>query len=335
MAHILVTGASGFIALHVLSQLTADGHKVHASVRNAQREAEVRSALSTAALKSVTFFHVDLLSDSGWDKAFNGVDHVIHLASPFPPKPVQDPNVLIAPALSGTQRILALCQQHGVKSVVVTSSIAAVGFGRDDKSAFDHNDWSDASSNTIDPYEKSKTLAERAAWDYYHQLGKERTFTMCCVLPGLVFGPILGNRVATSNKVIAKMIHGEYPGIARINVAVCDVREVAKAHVDALFNEKCHGKRLIMADKNYWIGDIARLLRAHGYDKAPSLTIPNTLIRFLALFDSELALAAKYLSMHKSYDCSETKQALAWQPTDYDRCILDTAQSICDLDVDA
>ena len=331
MSTILVTGASGFIALHVVQKLLEAGHNVHATVRSSHKKALVEKLFLEKYSSLLTIYMCDLLSDDGWLEAMRDCDYVIHCASPFPPKPVDDPQILIRPAKEGTLRVLRFAQECKVKHVVVTSSIAAVAFGRSDKKHFGPVDWSDIQSDTIDDYQKSKTLAEQAAWQYVQSLGTSCHFTLCTILPGLVIGPMMGDQINTSNRIIERMMRGDYPGYPHINIAVVDVREVAEMHILAMNTPDTSGKRLIMAAKNYWIKDVASILRKHGYKNAPSMAIPNFVINFLALFDNEMALASRYLGMEKYYDCSETTSLLNWEPLDYESSIVESAKSIDSL----
>lgn len=326
MPTVLVTGASGFIALHIISQLlTETDYRIHVSIRTAEKQDYLKN-LFPSQQNRLFFFIADLNQDDNWDKAAEGCDYVLHVASPFPPKPTADENTLIKPAREGTMRVLAAANAAGVKRVVLTSSIAAVGFGWQSKQDFGPDDWSQLKSHSIDPYEKSKTLAEQAAWQYIQE--HTPSFTLCSILPGLVVGPIIGNRISTSNMIIHKLISGQLPGSPNINIALTDVRDVAAMHIRALVNTGAANKRLIMADQNFWIAEMATILRKNGYRYAPSFTLPNIVIRFLALFDNEIAMAKQYLDLNKRFDCRLTKSILDWHPMDCKQSLLDAAESI-------
>jgi nucleoside-diphosphate-sugar epimerase len=325
MKTVLVTGGSGFIAMHVIEQLWRKGYAVKTTVRNKERAQELQ-AFAKAHHKTLTVVQADLCQEKGWDEATKEVVAVLHVASPFPNTPVKDEQVLVKPAVEGTKRVLRHCDKNRVKKVVVVSSIAAVAFGRTDKKRFNSEDWSNLTGG-VDAYQKSKTLAEQAAWQYQKDHPKA-SFTLTTINPGLVIGPILGSRIGTSNEIIQKMIQGSYPGCPNIQVALVDVRDVAVGVVAAMESEKAAGQRFILADKPLWIVELAHDLKEMGYDKVATRTIPNWLVRLLGVFDKKLRLICQYLDMEKSFDCGPAKQHLKWRPTDVKKTIRSAAKDV-------
>ncbi|RYD95421.1 MAG: NAD-dependent epimerase/dehydratase family protein, partial [Sphingomonadales bacterium] len=169
MSKVLVTGGSGFVGSHVILQLLAAGHLVRTTVRSLDREPEVRATLERAGADTyrLGFAAADLERDSGWAEAAADCDYVQHVASPFPISQPKDEQELIRPAVEGTLRVLRAARDAGVKRVVLTSSFAAIGYGHGERSAaFTEADWTDVNGPAVQPYMKSKTLAERAAWDF-------------------------------------------------------------------------------------------------------------------------------------------------------------------------
>ncbi|HRX40376.1 MAG: NAD-dependent epimerase/dehydratase family protein, partial [Amphiplicatus sp.] len=170
MSTVLVTGGSGFVGSHCILQLLAGGHNVRTTVRNLKREGDVRAILKVGGAEpgdALKFFAADLESDAGWAEAVAGCDYVLHVASPFPPTVPKDENELIIPAREGALRVLRAARDAGVKRVVLTSSFAAVGYGQPQRSApFTEENWTDVEGDDVRAYVKSKTLAERAAWDF-------------------------------------------------------------------------------------------------------------------------------------------------------------------------
>ncbi len=165
---VLVTGASGFIGLHCVRELLENGYRVRGTVRSLAREPKLRAALAkhvdTSKFELVT---ADLMHDDGWAEAMRGCRYVWHVASPVPNAPPKHEDDLIIPAREGTLRVLRAASEAGVERVVLTSSIAAVseGYPRDPSRVFNEDDWS-ILDGEVSAYDKSKTLAERAAWDF-------------------------------------------------------------------------------------------------------------------------------------------------------------------------
>ena len=169
---VMVSGGSGYIAGETIRQLLAHGWNVHTTVRSLSREAELRGQLggSPATLK---FFAADLMNDAGWAEAMAGCDAVCHMASPFPAAVPKDENELIVPAREGALRALRMAKAAGVKRFVMTSSAAAIAYGHPaGKSQYDENDWTNVDAPGIQPYIKSKTIAERAARDWVAEIGR-------------------------------------------------------------------------------------------------------------------------------------------------------------------
>lgn len=326
MKKVLVTGGSGFIAMHVIEQLWAKNYAVVTTVRSEERK-KTMLEFAKQHQKNLKVVLADLCEDSGWQDATHGVDVVIHAASPFPDEPVNDEKILIEPALEGTKRVMQAASKNKVKRLVLVSSIAAVAFGRKDKKDFTNEDWSDIHGEGIDAYQKSKTLAERFAWDFIKQ-DEHKSLELVTINPGLVLGPILGTRVSSSNKIIQKMIRGEYPGCPNIQVAIVDVRDVAVVLTAAISSKNIVGQRLLLADKNYWIKDIAQILAKHGYDKVATRQLPDWIFWVLSLVDRKIKQVCIYLGMEKHYDCQPAKKLLHWRPTDGQKTILAAAKDI-------
>ena len=218
MSTVLVTGGSGFIGVHSILQLLAAGHQVRTTVRNLKREPDVRAMLKVGGVDAaslpndrLTFFAADLEGDAGWKEAVAGCDYVLHVASPIPPHAPKHEDELIIPAREGALRVLRASRDAGVKRVVMTSSFAAIGYGHDEQTApFDETTWSDLSNREIAAYPKSKTLAERAAWDFIANEGG--SLELSVVNPVAVFGPVLGPDYSPSILIVQKLMDGALPG---------------------------------------------------------------------------------------------------------------------------
>ncbi len=187
---ILVTGGSGFVGIHTILQLLQKGFHVHTTIRSLAKKDDIINALKSG-IEDVTrlrFFEADLTHDAGWDEAMKDVSYVLHVASPFPAQDPIDENELIIPARDGALRVLKAAQNAGVKRVVLTSSFAAVGYSINPKDhVFTEEDWTDVHV-PLPAYIKSKTVAEKAAWDFIENNGSDLELTV--INPVGIFGPV-------------------------------------------------------------------------------------------------------------------------------------------------
>ncbi|MHA7873656.1 MAG: SDR family oxidoreductase, partial [Hyphococcus sp.] len=256
MSTVLVTGGSGFIGGHAILQLLAAGHEVRATVRNVKKEPDVRALLEKNGAASdapLAFFAADLEQDDGWSDAVAGCDYVLHVASPFPPAMPKHEDELIIPARDGALRVLQAARAAGVKRVVMTSSFAAVGYGQGKRSTpFDEQCWTDVDGAGVTPYVKSKTIAERAAWDFVK--GEGGGLELSVVNPGAVFGPVMGPDYSTSIILIQRLMDGALPGCPRLSFSVVDVRDVVDLHLRAMTHPAANGERFIATEGDtMWI----------------------------------------------------------------------------------
>ena len=328
MDKVLVTGASGYIALHCISELLKKGYAVKGSLRNLDREEEVRSSIKKEeADANLEFCKLNLLSDDGWQDAMQGCDYLLHMASPFITYEPKNEDDLIRPAKEGTLRALKFAKDAGIKKVVLTSSVAAIAYGHK-KPICGPSDWSDINQN-IGAYTKSKTIAERAAWDFINSQ-EQKNMTMTTIHPGLVLGPLLSNDIdGASADIMSKLITGQFPGNPNLNFTIVDVRDVALLHVKAISSDESNGKRCLTTSKDYLhMSKLSSILREGGYKKAPSKNIPNFIVKFLALFSSEMKGVARNLDRKYEVDISETISLFNWKPIEIKKTILDMAASV-------
>ena len=295
MTTVLVTGASGYIAKHIVLQLLNQGYEVRASVRSLEKSSEVLDAvkphlLDPAKLESrIKFVKLDLEQDSGWHEALGGVDVLMHTASPFPIASPKDENDLIRPAVEGTLRALRAAQAQGVTRVILTSSNAAI-YGSDlpfGKTEFDETMWTDV-NHPIGriAYTKSKTLAERAAWDF---VAKHPAISLTTINPVLVLGAPLDTNFGSSISVIERILSGKDPLLPDLQFAVVDVRDVAKMHVIAIENEKTFGERFLAVAGTRSFVEIAKYLKSiYPQSKVKTGLAPTFLIKALSLFDKDI-----------------------------------------------
>ena len=264
---VAVTGASGFIALHCIRQLLEHGFAVRGTLRDLSKERQVREWLAPLPDGAeLSFVEADLTHDEGWPDVVSGVRYLMHVASPVPKAPPKDEEDIIEPAREGTLRALRAATVAGVRRVVLTSSAAAVMSGYDwtDERVFDEDDWSDLSGG-MGAYERSKTLAERAAWDFVAQLAPEEAFELVCLNPVYVLGPSLSGIENASNEIVGKLLRRDMPGVPRLHFGLVDVRDVAAAHVSALTSEQAAGERFLLSAEPMWMKEIASTLDEAGY----------------------------------------------------------------------
>src|SRR6478672_697530 len=287
---VLVTGGSGFLGGWCLVELLQRGYRARTTIRDLAREGEVRAAVGTQvdARDRLDIVAADLTNDEGWAEAVAGCDFVLHVASPFPPAQPKDPDELIVPARDGTLRVLRASLAAGVKRIVLTSSFAAVRRPGPDSIAngrdLTEDDWNDPDNPHTTPYTRSKTIAERAAWDFMRAQGAEDR--LVTVQPGAIIGPVLGagGDRSYSLQAIERLLTGRMPGLPRLGFAYIDVRDVAALEVAALSAPEAGGQRLLAAGPFLWFSDVAKILRERlGEDarKVPTRTVPDILVRVL------------------------------------------------------
>ena len=326
---VLVTGASGYIALHCISELLNNGYKVKGSLRNLNREDEVRKSLSTKFNNNnLEFCKLNLLNDEGWEDAASDCDFLFHIASPCFIEEPKDENEIITPALEGTLRALRAAHKSKVKKVVLTSSMGAIAYGHS-KSCCDHTDWTDTSAN-VGAYVKSKTIAEKAAWDFVNNQ-TEATFVMTTIHPGMVFGPLLSSDTGgISASLISKMMTGVFPALPNIYFTVVDVRDVAYLHVQSLTNKQSDHKRIIAtSQKGMPFIEISGILRELGFNKSPKNLVPNQVINSLAMFNRDMKSTASMIKRGcYGADISETISIFDWEPIPLKKTLEDMTNSL-------
>jgi dihydroflavonol-4-reductase len=332
MKKVLVTGISGFVGQHCAAELLKNGYAVRGSVRSLTRTAEVENGIKNEIdpKGNLTFCELDLMKDEGWDIAMEGCDYVLHVASPFVVKAPKDENELIKPAVDGTLRALKAAKIAGVKRVVLTSSTASMQGGRYGIVHLNQNSWTDVNEKSVTAYFKSKTLAEKAAWDFIkNQTGNEK-LELVVINPGPIYGPTLtGNLVSESMDFFKKLISGKVPMLPKADSVMSDVRDIAYIHVKALENEKANGHRFIVTtEASHNFQEIAQILKSNGYNKVSTLLAPTFLLKFMANFDNEAKGMLPFIGNTIEADISATKNTFNWEPISFEKTVLDTASSV-------
>ena len=331
MEKVLVTGATGYIGLHCVQQLLSQGYAVNGSVRSPERKEEVFEALQkhNTPTENLNLFTFNLTEDDGWDEGMEGCDYLLHVASPIALENHNE-DFFVKPAVAGVKRAFKYAKKHNVKKVVLTSSVAAIFDTLEEKTDYDETDWSDPENPSISHYAKSKTLAEKAAWDFVDN--EDNPFELAVINPALVIGPSLSGDLGESNKAIAMVTTGKMPVAVPLQFGYVDVRDVAAAHLLAMQNSNSNGERFALVEKDLWYKDVAKVLRENGFDKAPTFNVPVWLAKILANFSKELKVTLPYLGRVRSVkNTSKAKDILGWNPRPAEESIIDIAVQIKEM----
>lgn len=329
-AHFLVTGASGFVAMHLTQLLLSRGHRVRGTLRRMAREREVREAAIRRGHSGdrLELVAAELGSDGSWDEAMAGIDGVFHVASPVPGSiPLEDAS-FVGPAVSGTLRVLEAAHRARVKRVVMTSSVAAMTNGHACRSQpFSEQDWSIVESAS--PYEKSKTLAERAAWQWV--AAHPDTLELVSINPSFVLGPTLWMERSPSLDLVQVLLDGRVPGVADLHFGIVDVRDVAEAHYLAMLRPEACGQRFLCncAVLSYY--DIACVLGQYLAPRGVRIRtrrLPNWFVRAVGLFNPSVKFVIPRLGQRKELDNSRLRDLLGWRPRSVEQTLRDTADSL-------
>ncbi len=327
---VLVTGGTGFLGSYCIAALLDAGYRVRTTVRSLDRADALRTTLSEGRDAScVEVVAADLTSDEGWDAAVSGCDYVLHVASPFPEGVPKDPDELIVPARQGALRVLAAAARAGVKRVVLTSSFAAIGYGHPSRDQpFTEADWTNLSGPIpVAPYPTSKTLAERAAWDF---VAGHPDLELAVVNPVAILGPPLGKHRGTSVQIIDRLLGG-LPGVPRVTFGVVDVRDVADLHLRAMTHPAAAGERFLgLAGSFLSMPQIAAIIKERLGARAgrvPTRVLPDWLVRLVGRFDPSIGQVASELGRGKNATSAKAIEVLGWSPRPAADAIVATAES--------
>lgn len=332
---VLVTGGTGFIAQHCILALLDKGYRVRTTVRSLAREAEVRVHLKVGGAEPgerLSFVVADLGEDRGWAEAAADCAYVLHGASPTPSGDQVTLDDWVRPAVDGNLRVLRAARDAGVRRVVLTSAFGAVGMGHRPRSRpFDETDWTDLAGK-VAPYQRSKTLSERAAWNFIEVEGGG--LELAAVNPTAVLGPVLGADYSHSIRLIKSLLDG-MPGCPKVNSGFVDARDVADLHLRAMTDPAAKGERfLAIAGESLWMRDVADVLRRRlgaAAHKVPTREIPSTLVRLGAVSNPALQALVPFLGVNMNATSAKAIRLLGWAPRSAEESIVASAESLIAL----
>jgi dihydroflavonol-4-reductase len=332
MDRVCVTGGSSFLSGHIISLLLDQGYAVQTTVRADARGEEVRKLvedLNPEQADRVGIFVCDLRKESNWKQAMQQCRFVMHVASPFSSIASESEDEIVSMAVDGTLRVLKAALAAGVERVALTSSFGAIAYGQPWRGkVFDERDWTKLQGPGVFPYIKSKTLAEKAAWDFIEREGGSMELSV--INPVGIFGPIIG-KPSSSTEIISSLLSGKVPMAPRLHFGVVDVRDVAELHLLAMLSEQAAGQRFI-ANQGSTVSliGIARILSKveQNADSLPTREMPNWLVRLLALFNPQLKQIAPQLGIVRESTSAKARELLDWSSRPLEETILDTARSL-------
>lgn len=347
-AKVLVSGVSGYVGAHVAQQLLQHGYKVRGTVRSLADESkltklrqQITEGLPTEGLPELEFVEADLLKEDTWAPAVAGCQYICHVASPFPLDVPSDPDVLIKPAVDGTLAVLKAAVADGqVKRVVLTSSLATVHDVKtidpkepvDPEKKYNEDDWVDP--DQVEAYSRSKILAEKAAHKFIEDLqptNGQKKLELVVINPSYVLGPMISDSISSSVLAMKRLLDKTTPGVPKFNMAICDVRDVALAHVKALEGPEHVGKRYLIFTGSRWMKDVARTVQKEfkplGYF-VPTMAVPSTLVWIGSYIDKSTAMLVPRLDKEFRLDNKRMVEELKVTPTDIEQTILDTCHSL-------
>jgi dihydroflavonol-4-reductase len=331
---VLVTGITGFIGSHIAIQLLNEGYQVRGSLRNSSRIDSIKAVIAqhTANIDNLSFVEAELTQAKAWEAATQGMDYVQHVASPLSASLPKDENDMIIPAKEGAENVLRGAIKNGVKRVVMTSSVAAIGYGNmsSDTQSYTEEHWTNVQDRKdTTPYIRSKTIAEKAAWKVMEET--ETTMELVTIQPVAVLGPVLEKDYGTSAELVKKLLDGDFPGAPKFGFSLVDVRDVASLQIKAMEQAEAAGQRFICNAGFHWVSEIADMIKEKypQYKKRlPKFGLPNFAVRLFGMFDPATRSVMNELGKKRIFDHSKAVNLLDWHPRNTKEALLATAESL-------
>ncbi len=334
---VLVTGGTGFVGGHVILQLLQKGYHVHTTLRSLSRKDEVIDMMKTGGitdLSRLSFFETDLLKDDNWNEAMKNCDYVIHVASPIFLRLPDNEDEMIRPAVEGVIRVLKTARDAGVKRVVMTSNFGAVGYSHKNKAIpIAEENWTDPKEKGLSAYNKSKVMAERAAWDFMRREGRD--LELAVVNPMAIFGPSLSAKLSSGFEMLLLVLNGTMKAIPDIHLGIVDVRDVADLHIRAMLHPDAKNQRfLALAGGTMSLLEISRFLKKEmpGISRRASvLPMPTWLLKLTAIFSKRAKAILPLAGVYRNASNEKAKTLLGWMPRSNEEAILSTVNSLIRL----
>lgn len=331
---VLVTGGSGFVALHCIHQLLLKGYTVKTTLRSLNKKDEVINTLReyhTPGLDRLFFIEADLTKDHNWPLAVSGCEYILHVASPIFLKAPRDENEMIRPAVDGTVRVLKAARDAGVRRVVMTSNFGAVGYSHSDKTKpITEDSWTDPNQKGLSAYNKSKVMAEKAAWDFLKKEGADLELTV--INPVGIFGPAMNRNLSSGFELVKQILDGSMKAIPNMTMNIVDVRDLAELEIMAMTSEAAKGQRFLALSDGIWsLPQIATLYKTRLGDRARRISLrrlPDWMVHIKALFNPTAKNLASMLGIYRNTSNDKARQMLGWKPRPAEEALLSTAESL-------
>jgi nucleoside-diphosphate-sugar epimerase len=317
---VLVTGGTGFVGIYTILQLLQKGYKVKTTIRSLKRKDDIIAMLRRGGILSfenLFFVEADLTKDDNWDEAVKNCTYVLHIASPIFLALPKDENEMIRPAVDGTLRVLNAARGAGVKRVVMTSNFGAVGYShKDPQIPITEAEWTDPNEKGLSSYNKSKVMAERAAWDFIRREGGGLELSV--INPVGIFGPALSADLSSGFELVKNLLDGSMKAIPKLSLNIIDVRDVADLHIRAMISPDAKGQRfLALAGGKISLPEIAILLKEKMPDIAGKISeksLPDWLLRIAALFNPKAKAIASMMKASRNVSNEKARKVLGWLP---------------------
>lgn len=317
---VLVTGGTGFVAIHSILQLLNRGYQVRTTVRSLNSRDKIFEMLKNGGItdfSQLEFIETDLTSDKNWNEAMMGCQYVLHIASPIFLRLPKNEDEMIRPAVDGTLRVLKAARDSGVKRVVMTSNFGAVGYSHKEKnSLITEESWTDPNEKGLSTYNKSKILAEKAAWDFIEKEGG--ALELSVINPMGIFGPSLNDDLSSGFELLKKLLDGSMKAIPDIRLGIVDVRDVAELHILAMEKPQAKGERfLALSGGTMSLMEIVKLLKEkmpYVTTKAPAKSLPTFIIRLSSIFNDQAKAILPLVGINRNASNKKAKTILGWVP---------------------
>lgn len=317
---VLVTGGTGFVGAHAILQLLQKGYRVKTTLRSLKRKDEIIGMLQNGGqtnFEDLKFIEADLTKDDHWDEAVKDCTYVLHIASPIFLALPKDENEMIRPAVDGTLRVLRAARNVGVKRVVMCSNFGAVGYShKDPEVAITEKEWTNPNEPGLSSYNKSKVMAELAAWDFIKREGGDLELSV--INPVGIFGPALGADLSSGFELVKNLLDGTMKAIPKLTMNIIDVRDVADLHIRAMVHPEAKGQRfLALAGGKISLPDVAQLLKTKMPEisgKVSTKVLPDWLVRISALFNPKAKAIASMLKASRNVSNEKARRILGWSP---------------------